>query len=150
MNITVLPRPLSVLVVEDESLVAMNLESILLDLGHTVIGPISSLSELDTVLETGLQADAAILDINIDGEEIYPHARRLHALGIPFLFASGYGASGISEDFVGCTVVPKPYTDRDIAVGLLDIQGRSGNSALTPDGSKTGRTAGSVPARPSA
>ena len=122
MNITVPPGQLSVLVVEDESLVAMNLESILLDLGHTVIGPISSLSELDTALEAGMQADLAILDINIAGEEIYPHARRLQALGIPFLFASGYGASGISEDFVGCTVVPKPYTDRDIAGGISAIR----------------------------
>lgn len=122
MNIAIKPRPLSVLVVEDESLVAMNLETILLDLGHTVIGPISSLIDLDAALETGFQADVAILDINIAGEEIYPHARRLQALGIPLMFASGYGASGICEDFLGHTVVAKPYTERDIAGGLSAVR----------------------------
>lgn len=122
MNIAIPPGPLSILVVEDETLVAMNLETILLDLGHTVIGPISTLGELDAALETGFQADVAILDINIAGEEIYPHARRLQALGIPLVFASGYGASGISEDFVGHTVVPKPYTERDIVGGLSAVR----------------------------
>jgi len=122
MNIAISPKPLSVLVVEDESLVAMNLESILVDLGHNVIGPISSLSELDAALEAGLQADVAILDINIAGEQIYSHARRLQALGIPFLFASGYGESGISDDFSGHPIVPKPYTEFDIAGGLSAIR----------------------------
>lgn len=122
MNIAIPPGPLSILVVEDETLVAMNLESILLDLGHSVIGPISTLSELDSALEAGFQADVAILDINIAGEEIYPHARRLQALGIPLVFASGYGASGISEDFIGHTVVAKPYTERDIAGGLSAVR----------------------------
>jgi len=122
MNIAIPPRPLSILVVEDESLVAMNLETILTDLGHSVIGPISTLSELDSALDAGFQADVAILDINIAGEEIYPHARRLQALGIPLLFASGYGESGISEDFLGHTVVPKPYTELDIAGGLSAIR----------------------------
>lgn len=122
MNIAIPPRPLSILVVEDESLVAMNLETILIDLGHSVIGPISTLSELESALDAGFQADVAILDINIAGEEIYPHARRLQALGIPLLFASGYGESGISEDFLGHTVVAKPYTERDIAGGLSAIR----------------------------
>ena len=122
MNITASHRPLSVLVVEDESLVAMNLESILVDLGDAVIGPISSLSELDTALEAGLKADVAILDINIAGEQIYAHARRLQALGIPLLFASGYGESGISDDFSGHPMVPKPYTEIDIAGGLSAIR----------------------------
>ncbi|MEP3301918.1 MAG: response regulator, partial [Roseibium sp.] len=90
-------KPMSVLVVEDESLIAMNLEMILDDLGHCVIGPVMTLKDLEKILNSDFRADAAILDVNIAGERIFPYARRLADLGIPLLFASGYGASGISD-----------------------------------------------------
>ncbi|WP_420410398.1 response regulator [Hoeflea sp.] len=112
-------RPMSILVVEDESLIAMNLETILEDLGHSVIGPVMTLKDLETVLDGEFRADAAILDVNIAGEQIFPYARRLAGLGVPLLFASGYGASGISEDLSHHPVVPKPYTEDEIA-GVLD------------------------------
>lgn len=119
MNITTSPDRMSILVVEDETLLAMNLETILTDLGHAVVGPYLTLRELDAALDAGLQADAAILDINIAGEHIFPHARRLAALGIPLLFATGYGESGLTDDLAGRPVVQKPYTEHDIA-GVLD------------------------------
>lgn len=113
-------KPMSVLVVEDESLIAMNLEMILEDLGHSVIGPVMTLKDLEKILNSDFRADAAILDVNIAGEHIFPYARRLADLGIPLLFASGYGASGISDDLAHYPVVPKPYTEDDIA-GMLDM-----------------------------
>tara|TARA_R110002020_G_scaffold48286_14_gene137743 strand:- start:28 stop:399 length:372 start_codon:yes stop_codon:yes gene_type:complete len=113
-------KPMSVLVVEDESLIAMNLEMILEDLGHSVIGPVMTLKDLEKILNSDFRADAAILDVNIAGEHIFPYARRLADLGIPLLFASGYGASGISDDLAHYPVVPKPYTEHDIA-GMLDM-----------------------------
>lgn len=112
-------KPMSILVVEDESLIAMNLEMILEDLGHSVIGPVMTLRDLEQMLEGDFRADAAILDVNIAGEHIFPYARRLADLGVPLLFASGYGASGISEDLAHHPVVPKPYTEEEIA-GMLD------------------------------
>lgn len=112
-------KPMSILVVEDESLIAMNLEMILEDLGHSVIGPVMTLRDLEKMLEGDFRADAAILDVNIAGEHIFPYARRLADLGVPLLFASGYGASGISEDLAHHPVVPKPYTEEEIA-GMLD------------------------------
>ena len=112
-------KPMSVLVVEDESLIAMNLEMILEDLGHSVIGPVMTLGDLEKMLAGDFQADVAILDVNIAGEYIFPYARRLTDLGIPIFFASGYGASGISDDLAHHPVVPKPYTEREIA-GMLD------------------------------
>lgn len=113
-------KPMSVLVVEDESLIAMNLEMILEDLGHSVIGPVMTLKDLEKILNSDFHADAAILDVNIAGEHIFPYARRLADLGIPLLFASGYGASGISDDLAHYPVVPKPYTEHEIA-GMLDM-----------------------------
>lgn len=112
-------KAMSVLVVEDESLIAMNLEMILEDLGHSVIGPVMTLVDLEKILNSDFRADAAILDVNIAGEHIFPYARRLADLGIPLLFASGYGASGISDDLAHHPVVPKPYTELEIA-GMLD------------------------------
>ena len=112
-------KPMSVLVVEDESLIAMNLEMILEDLGHSVIGPVLTLRDLEKLLDSDFRADAAILDVNIAGEHIFPYARRLADLGVPLLFASGYGASGISDDLAHYPVVPKPYTELEIA-GMLD------------------------------
>jgi len=114
------PKSMSVLVVEDESLIAMNLEMILEDLGHSVIGPVMTLADLEKVLDSDFQADAAILDVNIAGERIFPYARRLADLGVPILFASGYGPTGIADDLAHHPVVPKPYTEQEIA-GMLDV-----------------------------
>ena len=114
------PKTMSVLVVEDESLIAMNLEMILEDLGHSVIGPVMTLADLEKVLNSDFRADAAILDVNIAGERIFPYARRLADLGVPILFASGYGANGITDDLAHHPVVPKPYTEQEIA-SMLDV-----------------------------
>ena len=113
-------KSMSVLVVEDESLIAMNLEMILEDLGHSVIGPVMTLADLEKVLDDDFEADAAILDVNIAGERIFPYARRLADLGVPILFASGYGANGITDDLAHHPVVAKPYTEQEIA-GMLDV-----------------------------
>ena len=110
---------MSILVVEDESIIAINLEMILEDLGHSVIGPVMTLSDLEKMLNSDFSADAAILDVNIAGEQIFPYARRLADLGVPLFFASGYGANGIIDDLAHYPVVPKPYTEDEIA-GMLD------------------------------
>ncbi|SOE12014.1 response regulator receiver domain-containing protein [Hoeflea halophila] len=115
MNADMTRKSMSVLVVEDESLIAMNLEMILEDLGHSVIGPVMTLRNLEKLLDGDFHADAAILDVNIAGEPIFPYARRLADLGVPLIFASGYGASGIRDDLAHYPVVPKPYTELDIA-----------------------------------
>lgn len=122
MNLALTRKPMSILVVEDESLVAMNLELILTDLGHEVIGPVLRLRDLEALIDSGVEADAAILDINIAGESVFSQARRLIGLGIPVLFASGYGEAGLESDLADLPVVPKPYTAQDIAGGLGAIQ----------------------------
>lgn len=111
-------RPLTVLVVEDETLLALNLEMILEDLGHTVIGPVINLQDLGALLEEPVQADVAILDVNVGGEQIFPYAERIAGAGIPIVFATGYGSNGMHGRWCDYPVIPKPYTDTDIAAGL--------------------------------
>lgn len=111
-------RSMTVLVVEDEALVAINLEFMLGDLGHRVIGPVMRIDRLQALIDAGIEADAAILDVNIGGTEIYAWAEQLHAAGIALVFATGYGRSGVREAWRGFPVIQKPYSAGDIARGL--------------------------------
>ena len=81
---------LRVLLVEDESMVALLLEDMLTELHHEVVGPVA---RLDKALEIAQwQAlDVALLDVNLNGEEIYPVAEALAVREIPFVFVTGYG-----------------------------------------------------------
>lgn len=98
-----------VLAVEDEGLVAMWLEDLLNDLGCVVVGPANSLEGAFELLEHDA-IELAVLDINIAGEKVFPVAERLAARNVPFVFATGYGASGVIEPFDRHPVVQKPYT----------------------------------------
>ncbi|MEA2782601.1 MAG: hypothetical protein QOK29_4145, partial [Rhodospirillaceae bacterium] len=78
-----------ILLVEDELLVSMALESTLQDSGATVIGPLARVKQ---ALEAARreQIDAAVLDINLAGEKVFPVADLLAERGIPFVFYTGY------------------------------------------------------------
>ena len=98
-----------VLAVEDEGLVAMWLEDLLHDLGCVVVGPANSLEVAFELLEDDA-IELAVLDVNIAGEKVFPVAEQLAARNVPFVFATGYGASGVIEPFGERPVVQKPYT----------------------------------------
>lgn len=110
-----------VFVVEDEFLVALGLEDNLRSLGCTVIGPAPDLaSAMQTASRERM--DAAILDVNLAGEAVYPAAAILAERGIPFLFCSGYTGSGrMPAEFAEVPRLPKPYTSRGIADALADL-----------------------------
>ena len=87
---------LRVLVVEDEIMVALLLEDMIADLGHRVVGPVGRLGKaLDVANREAI--DVAILDVNVDGKEVYPVAEALAARHIPFAFVTGYGPQGLRE-----------------------------------------------------
>jgi DNA-binding response OmpR family regulator len=101
-----------VLVVEDEAMVAMLIEDALLELGCLVIGPVASVSAALQLLDVET-LDAAVLDVNLGGEKVFPVADRLAERGVPFLFSTGYGAVGIEQNHLDRPVLQKPYdTDR--------------------------------------
>lgn len=84
-----------ILVVEDESLVAMLIETILEDLGGETVGPLASVEEALAFLGDGPALDAALLDVNLAGRQVFPVAEALAASGVPFVFSTGYGEGGL-------------------------------------------------------
>lgn len=81
-------KGLRVLVVEDEALVALQLEDMLADLGCAIIGPASRVCQALDLLG-GQRVDAAVLDLNVAGELVYPVADALASRGLPYIFATG-------------------------------------------------------------
>lgn len=109
-----------VLLVEDEMLVAVMLEDILVDLGCAVIGPAGSVAKALELIE-GEALDGALLDVNLNGEEVYPAAKALAARGIPFVFVTGYGDTGVDDQrYGGVPVVQKPFRPATLGRVLAD------------------------------
>jgi DNA-binding response OmpR family regulator len=96
-----------ILIVEDEYLVGMSLQDSLESAGATVIGPIGNVDDALHVLDK-CEIDLAVLDINLQGVEVYPVADALEQLGIAFLFASGYDAKFLPARFAHRRLVEKP------------------------------------------
>ncbi|MEA3009152.1 MAG: hypothetical protein QOJ91_844 [Sphingomonadales bacterium] len=113
------PR-LRILVVEDEMLVAMNIEDMLLELGHEVAGLASRLAPA-LALASESKFDVAMLDVNLAGEASFPVADFLAERGIPFLFATGYGRQGIEERFRHCPILQKPFRAAELRAALEQI-----------------------------
>lgn len=110
-----------ILVVEDESLVAMLLETILEDMGCTPVGPISNVDEALSVLADTTDLDAALLDVNVAGQQVFPVADALKARGVPFVFSTGYGEGGLPDEWRGQTTIQKPFTEATIQDALTKI-----------------------------
>lgn len=109
---------LSVFVVEDEAIIAMMLEDMLTDLGCRVVGPCTNLKQAHETLAETETPQAAILDVNVGGEQVYPVAMALAARGVPLVFATGYGSAGLAEAWRDRVTVQKPYTQDDIVRAL--------------------------------
>ena len=117
MHTDEIARPLRVLVVEDEMMVAMLLEDMLDELGYSIVGPCAHIDEaLKAARE--LEFDAALLDFNLNGKNTYPVAWTLRERKIPFLFATGYGSSILNHDFMGIPLLQKPFQRRDLEWAL--------------------------------
>jgi DNA-binding response OmpR family regulator len=108
-----------VLMVEDEMYLAMMLEDMLVDAGYRVLRAARLKDAVD--LARNEAVDAAILDINLDGEPVYPLAAQLRELGIPFMFASAYGKPGIPEEYSTYPVLPKPYPTDGIIPAVQEL-----------------------------
>jgi DNA-binding NtrC family response regulator len=109
---------LNILVLEDEVLIAMDVEQLCLDNGAGRVVLARSVADASAVdVSDGI--DAAIIDVMLDGESTLDFARDLHAQGIPFIFASGYtDVDGLREAFPAVAVVGKPYAGNDLIESL--------------------------------
>ncbi len=111
---------LRVLVVEDEMLVSMLVEDMLMEFGCDIVGPAPDLDQAMALADTA-ELDAAILDVNVGGRQIFPVADRLKDRGIPFAFASGYGEAGLIEAHRGTPVLQKPFRQGDLERVLKEL-----------------------------
>jgi CheY-like chemotaxis protein len=113
-------RRLRVLIVEDEMLVAMNIEDMLLELGHEVAGIASRLEPALALARDGA-FDVAMLDVNLAGDRSFPVADLLIARGVPFLFATGYGLGGIDEKYRDRPVLQKPFRAAELEAAVAAL-----------------------------
>ena len=112
-----------VLIVEDESLVAMLLETILEDMGCLTVGPASSIDEGLILARDTPDIDAALLDVNVAGQVVFPVAEVLRDRGVPFVFSTGYGAGGLPEEWQQQPTIQKPFTEAAIRDALANAMG---------------------------
>jgi CheY-like chemotaxis protein len=103
-----------VMIVEDETLVAMLLEVMLTDLGYEVSALTQDLEEA-VCLARRMEIDIAVLDVNLAGVVSFPVADILRNRGIPFVFATGYGAAAVAKRFADVPVVTKPFAAAQLA-----------------------------------
>ncbi|WP_420136270.1 response regulator [Sphingomonas sp.] len=111
--------PLRVLIVEDEMTIALLLEEMVEDLGHEVAGLAMRLPQAMELAQSR-PLDLAILDVNLDGHMSYPVADLLKDRGVPYVFATGYGAPGIEAPYRNGVVIKKPYVMDDIRGAIAD------------------------------
>ena len=97
-----------VFVVEDEIMIRMLLEDMLADLGYGVAASAGGLSEAMTLARES-DFDLAILDVNLNGDAVYPVADLLQERGVPFAFSTGYGERGLPEAYRGRPTLQKPF-----------------------------------------
>lgn len=97
-----------ILVVEDEYLIRMLLEDMLDDLGYAVAGTAGNVPEASILAQTQ-EFDLAILDVNLDGCEVFPVADILTGRGLPYLFITGYGGGGLPEQYRARPTLQKPF-----------------------------------------
>lgn len=115
---------LTILVVEDEFLLAYSLEEELRALGYNVLGPFSDRDQA-TQSSRSQAFDMAILDINLGGDMVYPLADELASRHIPFIFLTGYGTPNLPERFRACRRLSKPYDIKDLMRELAHVGKRS-------------------------
>lgn len=103
-------------------MVAMLMEDLLEELGHQVTGSAAHLSEGLTLARTG-EFDFAVLDINLGGASSGEIAEVLAQRGIPFMFASGYGRTGLPPERLEAVVIQKPFDVPTLSAALDQLLG---------------------------
>ena len=112
----------SILVVEDEPLIAMMLEDFLETLGHRVHASCDNVEQAIGEAEKG-GFDVAILDVNLNGETSWPVAAKLREKDIPFVIATGGHVEPPPAEFANVPIIEKPYTVDRVSPALEEALG---------------------------
>ena len=98
----------SVFLVEDEVMIRMMVADMLEELGFTVVAEAGEINEALRLAQS-TDFDIAILDVNVNGKVISPVAELISARNRPFIFATGYGSSGLPEEYRDRPALQKPF-----------------------------------------
>lgn len=109
-----------VLVVEDNPMLAYNLDDALRDSGVHVVGPALDLDS-GLAFARGDELDGAVLDIDIGGRPVWPIARELRDDGVPFVFVSGDCDKGLPDDLSGAVCLSKPAGTDSILTSVCAV-----------------------------
>jgi CheY-like chemotaxis protein len=109
-----------ILVVEDEFLIRMMLEDMLADLGYAVAGVAGRVDEAADLAQR-VECDVAILDVNLEGRDVYPVADLLAQRGLPFIFVTGYGGRGLPEEYRNRPTLQKPFQIDELGRALARL-----------------------------
>ncbi len=117
-------NPPRILIVEDSAMVLMLIEDVVIDLGWDIVGPAMRLPEA-LKLSREAAIDAALIDVNLDGEMSWDAAAILQDRKIPFVFTTGYdSATVLPERFAGHPVLNKPFSAEDVGRTLQTLLSR--------------------------
>jgi DNA-binding response OmpR family regulator len=135
-----MPGDTPILVLEDEALIALDLEDLLVARGFTVVGPFSTAADaLASLDQTKLHA--ALLDVHLRRETSFEVGRELNRRGIPFAFMTGFvDADLLPADLKGTPLILKPWNEKDVLSFLATVAGEGNNAAneLATDPPKIG------------
>jgi CheY-like chemotaxis protein len=110
----------SILVVEDEMLVLLNIEDMLADHGCTSVSAAANANQALSLIDAQ-DFDAAMVDLNLNGEKSYRVADALAARGVPFVFSTGYSGDSLDERYRDRPVLGKPYRDDELVETLTRL-----------------------------
>jgi CheY-like chemotaxis protein len=109
-----------ILLVEDSPVVGPFTVDILADLGCEVVGPAPNMAQARELIEDGL-FDAALMDVHIRGERVFPLCEMLDARNVPFVFTSGYADWTMPDKWNDRPRLQKPYTVDQVEHALTDL-----------------------------
>ena len=113
-----------VLLAEDDYFIAEEMSRTFRAEGVDVAGPVASVAEARKIVESEDAVDGAVLDINLQGEPVFPVADLLRQRGIPFVFATGYDRSVIPARYGDTVWCEKPVSPATLALALFRSQGK--------------------------
>ena len=114
---------LRILLLEDEYLIAMDVELLCRDSGAAEVVVKRSLQELEEMDGVG-GFDVAVVDLVLAGTSTLPFAERLRQNNVPFVFASGYADEQLTSAFPGIRAVSKPYAGNDLVEAIAATASR--------------------------
>jgi len=109
-----------ILVIEDSPVVAPFTADVLGELGYDVVGPAPNMAAARELIDAG-EFDAALVDINIRGERVFPLCELLAAKKVPFVFTSGYADWTMPEKWDDRPRLQKPYTIEQVEEALAGL-----------------------------